>query len=494
MNGEYARNLSELEYMVLTASNDYDIPVLNNMESAGDVKLIHTRLRYGFEYHIGKDRIFVNKHALGKVEFNIPEIVGTDVECDTEKIICSRHPTINLIDNISEFHVIIKDYVNKVCFSKTFSAEQTFVDPNKLIDNVETGKFTMRVYVHGTSQFTKKYVLIRGLEYVSDTLISVRSAGSIKTNSEGEDCALEYGPDDMYILDPRYANGKEFVLNVRTPNIFFNLQPANSDEWVNASTENLQTSDFNNRFLISPGCISDGERLILRFRTDDMFVREYDGIVESGLCEFYISDFLDHVIVNKCRFYLDLYYNTEKYEVIKTDTLGKYDIDFKNDILIITPYSMPIDCKTRYTYRSIITNASGHFKLGVPAIFDMSGLVDLQVIEKNTSTQDELAIINVTNLSRSLKHSEKRSESIEEYPFKRAHCFETGDGCEQNIVEALRIYNQLADEGNLQALMQLARMYIGGTVINVDYRKGTEYLQRYLDLTKGSISDQESSL
>jgi len=493
MNGEYARNLSESEYKVLTASNDYDIPVLNELESVGNMRLIHTRLTYGSEYHIGNDRVIVNKRAMAKVEFNIPEIAGTDVKCDSEENICSRHPTINLIDNVSEFQIIIKDYANKVYFSNTFTAEQRFVDPNIIIDTIETGKYTMKVYVHGTSQFTKKYILIRGLEYSPDTLIGVRNFGSIQTNSEGEDCTLEYGPDDMFILDSRYVNGKEFILSVRTPNIFFNLQPANSDEWINASTEGLQASDFNNRFLISPGCIADGGDIVLRFRTDDMFVREYSGTVESGLCEFYISDFLEHVVANKCRLYLDLYYGEDKYEVIKTDSLGKYDIDSKNDILIITPYCMPPNCKTRYVYRSKCTKASGHFKLGVPAIFDMSGLVDLQIVEKNTATQEEFVIVNVSNYTRSSNGSEKQSENIERDPFKRAQRFETGDGCEQNVVEALKIYNKLADEGNLRALMQLSRMYIGGTVINVDYHKGAEYLQRFLDLTEEQAYDQKLS-
>ncbi|MDN5357542.1 MAG: uncharacterized protein PWR17_711 [Candidatus Methanomethylophilaceae archaeon] len=92
----------------------------------------------------------------------------------------------------------------------------------------------------------------------------------------------------------------------------------------------------------------------------------------------------------------------------------------------------------------------------------------------------------LTNYTKYSKNGNTHTERPGVDLFQKALCLETGDGCEQNIEEALRIYNQLADEGNLDAIMHLARMYISGMVINADYHKGSEYLQRYLDLTKSN--------
>jgi len=484
MGGEYVQSLSNSEYKVLTRAKDYNIPILGEINAGYGLKLIHTKLSTNIQYHVGADLLKVKPKIGGKVWFDLCPIIGSHLHSDIVDNLCIQHPIIHFSDIEGDVHVVLRNYLNDIIIDKIYTNCPESIDINEITS--ETGKYKLKAYIEGTSQFTKRYVMIRGLEYVPNTLVSASEEGQIISKSSGSEHLIYYGPDNQYVEDIQNVNGKNYTVMVRTPNIFFNLNPNDDNSWVNASSDDLKTIDFNNRFLIAPGCIPDGEVIKLIFRTDDMYFKEYLGVTESGICEFKIADFLEYVYENKCKFYLGLKYKDQTYPVFEINTLGKYVIERVNDILTIFPYSMPTNCKTFYKYLSSKHKVNDWLTLGDTVAFDVSGMVDLIIMEKNTDTNDELKLVSYSNLSRYLNQDEYDID-LDNLPLiEQARHYVVGDGCIQSISKALVIYNELADQGNTDILLYLAKMYIRGNIVDKNYEKAASYLLRFKIAKYGS--------
>ena len=466
---------------------EYDIPELYKERISDDVVMIITKLEKGVVYHIGKDIIRSEEHV-SKSSFSIqyPSRSGRSIVCDGGPIVLCRHPIVSVDDGVENIRITMKDFAGRYLFNDHVVPIKGVIDINNLI-GITSGVFTLNLSYEKYRLASVRYLVIDGIDYESDIIIKSPSEGQLSIVGPFIDQEFPYTADDMFAFREYVVNGKTFRCGFRTPNIFFNpSSDRDADYWIKAGIETFDTNDLGSSIGVSLGCAPDGDSATLVIRSP-LGTFEMESKITNGVCFFRIADRIQSIQSKKYHFGLEVRYRDKLFPLFQVDTKGKYDVDVRNELAIITPYRLPPGCYARYEYHSFSEDRAGYFDLNVPVIFDLSVPCDLIVSETNTDTNDEIIIFE--KKSSFIKRPNMSSKIDDMEPFEKACHLLTGNGCESYFDAALDILKELASENDLRALYLLGTIYMNGRLVNVDLQKASDYFVQYMEVKKDLNSD-----
>ncbi len=218
------------------------------------------------------------------------------------------------------------------------------------------------------------------------------SCGDIPFSDSNGDDILVFNRGQMFVEYPVEIHGKIFECEVKTPIIFFNPHPStNEEDWRLADSDSIDTNDLEGTMLIAPGCVPDGESIHLMIRSS-LGVSTLTDNVSDGICSFPIYNVIRSLQEEKLSFSIEMRYNDRSFPIFKVNTLGKYDIDIKNDIIAVTPYYMPPNCMAKYEYHTHETSKAGPLELNNTILFDIHTPSSILITELNLNTNDEIVV------------------------------------------------------------------------------------------------------
>ena len=492
-NGNYANRIFPGTYnMFIRNGVDHDLPVLFTDPVTEDFGFIQTELDKNTAYHIGASNIvFERKLSKNSISIQYPSLGETYARVEGIAHIVPRHPTLIFETKVDKVHISIKGYDGRPVFNEYLDVNPGGLDINSLI-GPESGVYRLSITYEKYRLVSIRYLLIRDLSFRVDDVVCPNSCGDIPfTDSEGDDI-LVFDRGQMFVEYPVEIHGKTFECQVKTPMIFFNPHPStNEDDWRLADSDTIDTNDLEGTMLIAPGCIPDGQEVHLMIRSSFGISTLTDNVSE-GICSFPIYDTIQHQQGEKLSFTIEMLYNDRSFPIFKVDTLGKYDIDIKNDIIAVTPYYMPPNCVARYEYHTDETSKAGLLELNSTALFDIHSASSVSITELNLDTNDELIIYQKKDPATHV-HTVNIDDPYMD-PMEKVQRLLAGDGCRQDARLAFKILQGMSDEGEKEATLMLARMYLMGSSTAVDLQKSADYFERYLEQKDASKSDEETRL
>ncbi len=492
-NGSYANRISPGIYkMFIRNGINHNLPILFTDPVTEEFSFIQTELENNTAYHIGSSNIvFEKKLSKNSISIQYPSLGETYARVDDVARIVPRHPTLFFETNVDKVHISIKGYDGRHVFNEYLDVSSRDLNINSLI-RPESGVYRLSISYEKYRLVSVRYLLIEDLSFRVDDIMCLDSCGDIPfSDSEGDDI-LVFNRGQMFVEYPVEIHGKIFECEVKTPIIFFNPHPStNEDDWKVANSDTIDTNDLEGTMLIAPGCIPDGQEVHLIIRSS-LGISTLTDNVSDGLCSFPIYDIIRSLQEEKQSFTIEMLYNDHSFPIFKVDTLGKYDIDIKNDIVAVTPYYMPPNCVARYEYHTDETSKAGLLELNSTILFDIHPTSSVLITELNLDTNDELIIYQKKDPAarvHTVNIDDPYMDSME-----RVQRLLAGDGCRQDVRLAFKILQEMSDEGNKDATLMLARMYLKGSFTAVDLQKSANYFERYLDQKDASKSDEESYL
>lgn len=484
-DGHYAKSVSAGKYKVIIRKEiDYNLPELYKEDFTDDTVIISTELVRGQTYHIGSSEITLQqKTEKPHLHMYFPpagDVIPIRTDFDA---VTPCHPKLILDSDLENVSILIKNYAGITAFRKEFDKISGETDLNEFLPDSDSGIYSIRVSYGKFRLASKKYLLIRDLNYHLKETICMPSEGSIEYSASFGKGTLEYADKDMYLQQ----NGNESKWQVRTPNIFYNLHPSeNEDDWLPAGSE-FDINDLSSTISVSPGCIPDGEQLQLLLKSQ-LGTDVLEGIVDRGSCSFIIGPSISKVQDKKKEFTVELRYGEHLYFLFGRSALGSYDIDVCNGIAAVTPYRIPENCIIEYDYCSNDESDAGFLSLGQTALFDLNKPHIASVKETNRETNDSILIYEDQDPG-----VDKPDIDLDSLPelVVADHLF-NGIGQHQDIQTALDIYHKLSEEGNADATLKLARIYMNGSGIHEDSKKASDLFHRYLDQTKVSANSDKN--
>lgn len=264
--------------------------------------------------------------------------------------------------------------------------------------------------------------------------------------------------------------------------VFFNPHPSTDEnDWRLADSGTFDTNELEGTLLVAPGCVPDGEQVNLIIRSSKG-IETIPDVVSDGTCSFAIYDQIQSLQRDRLTFGIDVRYKGDVFPLFKMNTVGKYDIDVQNGIVAVTPYYLPSNCRARFDYCTFVKSDSGPIELNKTKLFDISVPSSVLVIETNLDTNDELIVYRKNDPRVRLQRVNLDDPGIA--PMEKAERLIAGNGCDQDVREAIRILGSLSDSGNSEATLRLARLYLTGTSIEVNLQKASDYFTTYLEQKK----------
>jgi hypothetical protein len=140
---------------------------------------------------------------------------------------------------------------------------------------------------------------------------------------------------------------------------------------------------------------------------------------------------------------------------------------------------LPSSCRARFEYITERDSLAGPLELGKTVLFDIGRRSSLKVTELNLGTNDELIIYSRSDGSLSPRPVDIDGELITD--MERADRLMAGNGCRQDVPEAIGILQMLSANGNKDATLKLARLFLGGSPVAADLQKASNYFTLYLE-------------
>lgn len=491
INGNYANRISPGTYkMFIRKGIDHDLPVFFTDSVTEQFSFIQTELESNTAYRIGASNIvFERKLSKNSISIQYPSLGETYARVDNIAHIVPRHPTLIFETNVDRVHISIKGYDGRPVFNKYLDVSPGNLNINSLIEP-ESGVYRLSITYEKYRLVSVRYLLIRDLSFRVDDVVCPDSSGDIPfTDSDGDDILIFYR-GQMFVEYPVGIHGKTFECKVKTPMIFFNPHPStNEDDWRLADSDTIDTNDLEGTMLIAPGCIPAGQEVHLMIRSP-RGVSTISDNVSDGICSFPIYDIIRSLQEEKLPFTIEMRYNDRSFPIFKVNTLGKYDIDIKNDIVAVTPYYMPSNCIARYEYHTDEISKAGLLELNSTVLFDIHSTSSVLITESNLDTNDELIIYQKKDPATRV-HTVNIDDPYMD-PMERVKRLLAGDGCRQDQRLAFKILQGMSDEGNEDATLMLARMYLMGSSTAIDLQRSADYFERYLEQKDNPDFDSRS--
>ena len=479
LSGKYVNNPPYGDSRVLIkGGTDYNIPEFYSDKLTERISLIQTKLDRDTEYTIGDEKLLLeSKISRSSVCIVFPESKGPVIECDDVPYVIPEHPIIQLDQNVESLRVSLKDFSGRYIFNDIIVPDENQIRIDSLTEET-TGIYRLTVSFEGYRLVAVKYLLVEGLEYESDRKLCMRQAGVIRYSTANGSELLHYDETDRYSEELFSVNGKNFICRFRTPNLFFNPSPEVDDNhWIPAGIEGFDSNEIGNSIGISVGCLSEGKvDLIVRSSLESEVI---PGQIADGISFFDLHGHIRVLQESKRAFSLELRYNGQLFPLFSIGTKGKYDVGIMNDLVIITPYKLPKGCFARYEYHTFSEHRSGFLKLCNTEVFDIGIPCFLRVSEVNMDTNDEIIIYEKSSHGLKRPNYASRLDGLSEYD--RALHLLTGCGCEMDYAEAIRLLNKLSSEGNSNATLELAKIYMNGFVTEMNLDKASDYFTIYLN-------------
>lgn len=479
-SGKYTEKISPGTYSIfIRCGVESDIPQIFTEQISESLYFITAKLDCNANYHIGDTKIaFESSVSKGSVSIKFPSLGNTYAHVDGIPHIAPKHPSLIFETNVSNVHISIKRYDGRYIFNEYLDIESGIFDINALIEP-KTDVYRLNITYEGYRLVSVKYLLSKGLSFRADDIICSNQVGDIPfSNSDNEDI-LTFKKNDMYTFHLIEIHGKSFKCKVKTPLIFFNPHPStNEEDWRPGNSDSFDTNELEGTLLIAPGCVPDGKQV-------DLIIRSPNGmdvipdIVSDGLCSYTIYNQIQSLQREQLPFGIDIRYNENIFSLFKVNTLGKYDIDIQNKIVAITPYYLPSNCRTRFEYDTVDESNAGTMRLNKTIVFDIGIPSSIKVIETNLDTNDDLIVYKKDD-NRTCKHPIDINDPCMT-PLEKANRLIDGNGCNQDVSGALRIFQSLSNDGNSQATLRLARLYLTGMYMTTDLQKASNYFILYLN-------------
>ena len=478
-SGIYVKKPSAGTYKALIRRGvSHNLPVIFEDVVSESLSYIETKLEAGREYRVGSSTITLER-ALSKKSVSVifPSLGNTHASSDAVSDITPRHPSLAIETDIPGMRISIKGYDGRFVYNELVNAKSGILDLNDLVVP-KSGIYRLSLSYEGYRLASVKYMLVEGLSFRADDLILSEGPGDIPfTDFDGDD-VLTYS-NEMFTTYSVELHGKQFDCRVRTPVIFFNPHPSDDeDDWRIGNPEQFDTNDLEGTIGVSPGCLPDGETVYMIIRSSKGAETIAD-IVSDGVCSYAISKHVQDLQRNKLRFGIEIRYGNSIFPILKVDTLGKYDIDVQNGIVAITPYKLPSSCRARFEYITENDSIAGPLELDKTVLFDIERRSSLKVTELNLGTNDELTIYSKPNGFIFPCLADVDDESISD--MDKADRLMTGNGCRQDVAEAISILQTLSSNGDKDATLKLARLFLNGSMVAADLQKASDYFTFYLD-------------
>ena len=479
-SGNYAKKVSPGMYKVFIRSGvKHNLPPIFTEQISESLDFITTKLDCGTDYYIGYTRIvFENNLSKHSTSLIFPSIGNTYARLDGIPHITPKHPSLFFETDVKQVHISIRGYDGRYLFNEYLDVKSGELDVNNLL-KPETGIYRLNITYEGYRLASVRYLLSENLLFRADDMICSNQAGDIPFSDFDGDDILIFGKEDMYAIYPIEIHGKIFECKVKTPLIFFNPHPStNEDDWRFGNAESFDTNELEGTLLVAPGCVPDGESVSLIIRSPDG-TETISDIVSDGICSYAIYDQIRSLQMEQLPFGIDVRYKGDIFPLFKVNTLGKYDIDIQNNIVAITPYYLPSNCRARFEYNTTDKSDAGTMGLNKTVIFDTNVPSSIKVTETNLDTNDDLIVFKKDDV-RTCRHPINLDDP-RLTPLEKADRLIEGNGCNQNVDEALRILRSLSEEGDSKATLRLARIYLTGQSVVADLQKASDYFTLYME-------------
>ncbi len=486
-SGRMLKSFSSGKYTaIIKRGVKHDLDVLYEMPISDDALVIETRIEANRTYNIG-DYSF---HAAKPIPRNsilpvYPAFKNSIVEptdSDVDRVL-PAHPVLLIDEDVDSLRVTVKDNVGNIERKELSDVKSGTLDLNDIIGR-ETGVYRIGISHSKHKLLDMKYTLLPQLSVNLENPLAMPAAGEIPYTLDGESNAAAYQEDQMWVEIPVIIFGKEYPIRLRTPSIFLNPDPgADRDYWIPIGQEGFDANQLGSTIGISPGCVPAGDEIGIVFHTSQGTHEKWNYEAES--CRYFeIDKVLEDLIKRKASFGIDLIHSDQSFPILSVTTLGKYDIDIKQKLVAITPYYMPVGCRTRYTYSKATGTESGYLSLGRTKVFDIQPLRKepecfVQVIERNLYSGNEIEIY---------RYGEDRFLRIDDYihiasnrTIETADQLLSGNRSDSDEKLAINILQELSDGGNKEATLKLARFYLNRGNTKDDYKKSLKLFQLYLE-------------
>lgn len=479
-SGSYAKKVSPGMYKVFIGSGvEHNLPQIFTEQISESLYFITTRLDYGTDYHIGETRIvFENNLSKHSISLAFPSLGNTYARLDGVPHITPKHPSLFFETDVKQVHISIRGYDGRYLFNEYLDVRSGELDVNIHV-KPETGIYRLNITYEGYRLASVRYLLSENLLFRADDIICSNQAGDIPFSDFDGDDVLIFGKEDMYALYPIEIHGKLFECKVKTPLVFFNPHPStDEDDWRSGNTESFDTNELEGTLLVAPGCVPDGESVSLIIRSPNG-TETIPDIVSDGVCSYAIYDQIQSLQREQLPFGIYVRYKGDIFPLFKVNTLGEYDIDVQNNIVAITPYYLPSNCRARFEYNTATKSDAGTMELNKTVIFDTNVPSSIKVTETNLDTNDDLIVFKKDDV-RTRRHPINLDDS-RLTPLEKADRLIEGNGCDQDVDEALRILRSLSENGDSQATLRLARLYLTGLSVVTDLQKASDYFTLYME-------------
>lgn len=476
-SGNYAKKLSPGMYQVFIHKEvEFNLPQIFIDQISESMYFITTELKYGTEYHVGDTKIvFESNLSKHSVSLDFPSLGNTYACVDGISYISSKHPSILFETAVNQAHISVRGYDGRYIFNDYLDVEPGALNLNNLI-LPNTDVYRLNITYEGYRLVSVKYLLLENLSFRADDIICLNQDGDIPYSDFDGDDVLIFEKEDMYANYSIRIHGKLFECQVKTPLVFFNPHPYTDEaDWRLGNAESFDTNDLEGTLLVAPGSVPDGESVSLIIRSPNGTVTIPD-VVSDHICSYAISEQIHSLQMEQLPFGLEICYKGDLFPLFKVNTIGKYDIDIENNIVAVTPYYLPLNCRAKFVYNTESTSISGIMELNKTVLFDTNVPSFIKITETNLDTNDELIVYKKDGPLIS-RHS---FDFDVLQPLEKADCLINGNGCNQNVSEAFRILESLSNHGDLQATLKLARLYLVGLMVSPDLQKASYYFTLYM--------------
>ena len=449
VSGLFVKTPSAGAYKVLVRRDvEHNLPKIFADSISESIEYMDTKLEMGMEYHVGKTNIVLERHLSKKsISLIFPSIGNSYAISEDVPHIVPKHPSLAIETRIPKLHISIKRYDGRYVYNDYKDVESGILDLNDLLPP-ETDLSRLNLSYEGYRLASVKYMLIGNFTIRAEDLILSRSSEDIPfTDFEGDD-VLPVFDNAMFVSYPIEIHGKEF-----------------------------DTNELEGTIKIAPGCIPDGETVYLIIRSP-MGTETIPDTVTDGVCFYAISDHIQELQRKGLKYGIEIRYGDSIFPILHIDTLGKYDIEIHNDIVAITPYKLPSSCRAKYEYSTRDESIAGPLELNKTVLFDIEKPSYVKVTELNLLTNEKLVIYEKSNLFIAPQQFDVDDKSIPDRI--RAEHLLTGNGCISDIQGAIRILQSLSAEGDKDATLRLARLYLNGSIIPADLKKASDYFTLYM--------------
>lgn len=477
---KYAKKISPGIYNVFIHNGvTHNFPQLFTEQVSESVYFITTKFDSDTDYHIG-DTMIVFDSNLSKrsISLDFPSLGNTYARADGIPHITPKHPSLHFETDVNQIHISVRGYDGRYLFNEYLDIQSEILDINNLVEP-KTGIYRLNITYEGYRLASIKYLLSENLSFCADDTICSNKAGDIPFSDFESSDVLMFKKEDMYAIYPLIIHGKLFECKVKTPLIFFNPHPSTDEnDWRPGNAEFFDTNELEGTLLVAPGCIPDGELVSLIIRSSNG-TETIPNIVSDGVCSYAIYNQIQLMQMEQLPFGIDICYKGDLFPLFSVNTVGKYDIDIQNNIVAITPYCLPTNCRARFEYNTTNRSIAGTMELNKTVIFDTNVPSSIRVTETNLDTNDDLIVYKKDDI-----RTNRHPISLDDphlSPLEKADCLIDGNGCNQDVCEAIRILKSLSESGNSQATLRLARIYLTGSYIEADLQKASDYFTQYME-------------